>query len=78
MTQAAPKSIVLHLAGLALAILLAAACWGVYAYTPDLVRGTFFQRIENIVMFAAVVALLTLAERIWIIATSGFHAHPPE
>ena len=78
MTKAGSKSITLHLSGLALAVVLGAACLGVYVYAPALVRGTFFQRIENIVIFASIVALLTAAERLWVLVTARFQRHPPQ
>ena len=77
MSEQPPKSTTLHLAGLAVAVLLAAACYGVYVYVPVLVRGTFLQRIENIVVFLGVVALLTVAERVWVRVTARIHRHPP-
>lgn len=77
MAEEPPKSIALHLAGLALAVLLAAACYGVYVYVPVLVRGTLLQRIENIMIFLGVIALLTVAERIWVLVATRIHRSPP-
>lgn len=78
MAGTAPKSTGMHLAGLALSILLAAACVGVYVFAPVLVRGTFLQRIENIIVILGIFALLTVAERLWVLVTARFHGHPPQ
>lgn len=76
MAGSAPKPVTLHLAGIAMAVLLTVACYGLYVHVPGLVRGTFLQRIEYIVIFLGILALLTLAERLWVLVTAWLHPGP--
>ncbi len=68
----------LHLFGLVLAGLLGWACYGLYLYVPGWIRETFLQSFGNLVTFVAAIALLTLAERIWVAVSDRLHLHPPE
>lgn len=59
-----------HMGGLLLAAAAGAGCYGLYLYVPLWIRGTLLQSLGNLATFAAVVALLSLAERIWTALTS--------
>lgn len=62
-----------HVAGLVLAGILGAASYGLYLYVPVWVRGTFLQGLGNLVTFLAVIALLSLSERLWVRAQHRLH-----
>lgn len=58
-----------HLAGLLLAGASGAACYALYLYVPLWIRGTLLQSLGNLATFVAVIAVLSLAERIWTFLT---------
>jgi hypothetical protein len=67
-----------HLAGLGLALALGLGCLGLDLTVPILIQGTVLQRAENLVIFLSIVALLSLAERIWVLVTARLNRPPPE
>lgn len=65
MAEAGKTSPLRHLAGIALAVLLGFASYGLYLYVPSWLRGTAFQGLGNLVTFVAVIIALSVAERVW-------------
>ncbi len=65
MAQEPAASRAWHLAGIVLAAGLCGASYGLYAYVPLWLRGTVFQGLGGLVTFLCVIALLSVAERLW-------------
>jgi hypothetical protein len=65
-----------HLAGLALALLLAVAAYQIWMYVPRLIGGTLLQDLGLAVTFTAIVALLSLGELLWVSLSAWLSPKP--
>lgn len=55
----------LHIGGLVFALLLMAACWTLWLWIPEWVRGTAAQELRLLTVFLGWVTLLTAGDWLW-------------
>lgn len=60
----------LHIAGLIFAILLTAACWGIWLWSPEWVGGRVAKDLQLLTVFFGWVTLLTAGDWLWRLLTT--------